>query len=434
MSPSLNTTEIITLLDLLESPSTFQEISEKFRREFPDSDFHFKVCDALCQLLQESDLLTGPEQHLKAAFLIYDVERDSRQNPFLSLLIKLLHPPEIVTSLARLSTQARWFLSQLLAAPSESLPLLELTAKEVLSKAVEESAICDTSNLQVLLMEHLAELPAYDKIGVSCIVPAPKPGVHSEELRRESAIDILTCDAGSFGPLYHRLAPSLHLGEDVLTWIDPNSEYIGKLEPFWDDSMCSSSAPATEVKKMMARALKLALTPNQQLQLISDLKQEPRLVFQLGLSPSRLPDLVENNPPVAVEVLMLMMDSAQIVEFYSALVNMELSLHSMEVVNRLTTATKLPVEFIHQYVSNCIATCENMKDKYVQNRHVRLVCVFLSSLIRNKLIDVQELFIEVQAFCIDFSRIKEAAALFRLLKHVDPPEGSPENKSDVSNK
>lgn len=79
-------------------------------------------------------------------------------------------------------------------------------------------------------MEHLAELPAFDKVGVSCIVPAPQPGVHSEELRRESAIDVLTCDAGSFGPLYHRLAPPLHLGEDVLTWIDPTSDYVNKLE------------------------------------------------------------------------------------------------------------------------------------------------------------------------------------------------------------
>ena len=190
----------------------------------------------------------------------------------------------------------------------------------------------------------------------------------------------------------------------------------------WDATMCvPSPANGTALRDLMEQAGQGPLTQPRTEEILSALKHDPKLVYHCGLTPAKLPALVEHNSMVAVECLVILKETSsnQLSEYLTALASAQLTLSSMEVMNRLTSTVGLPPEFVHLYISNCISTCQTITDRYLQNRLVRLVCVFLQSLIRNRLVKVNVLFVEVQAFCIEFSRIKEAASLFRLLRSLE---------------
>eukprot|EP00794_Sanderia_malayensis_P016855 gene16855-18554_t len=366
---ALSTKELSTLLSILteetvSGSTSFETIVSSLHHHFGPNDY-FRVGTAILMLLQQPDLLPSQYQRITMIILLYEMYKSQPivKNPFAPLFVNLLTDEDEFTNLPKVTMLEKAFIHQLITSPAFT--------REYKRKHQNKS----------LLLNETVDLQTAQEV-IEHLICAANPPVED-----------------SFQPPFIRLAPPLHQSDNEMVWLNPS---VNNYEIEWDTMMCAENTKEVELRQLMSRAFNGPLTLIQQQHLLNELDKDPKLVYHVGLTPVKLPDLVENNPLVAIEVLLKMMQSTQITEYFSVLVNMGMSLHSMEVVNRLTTAVELPREFIHLYISNCISKCETIKDKYIQSRLVRL-----------------DIFIEVQSFCLEFSNVREAAALYRLLRNVE---------------
>ncbi|XP_065178009.1 CCR4-NOT transcription complex subunit 11-like [Sycon ciliatum] len=430
-SPCLSRHELTTLLQNVLSENamgaSLEVIWQHFNREFPKAD-HFRIGESLMLLLAEPDLLSSSAQRIGAMSILFSVcSEPVESNPFAPFFAQLLQCPSSTPNSSTpplASPQEKAFLARLVTGPTREL--FKESCRYIASADV--SAInYDYSKIASRLCQAQKSYPPRVQVGRSCVIADPgpdtQPGRPDSQAVWMTAEQLFLGDSrclGTFEPPMLRPPPPLHTVEDELMWLNPP---MSPPSIQWDYTMCipvaTTQETETELKQVLQDACRSVLNPQQQNFFLSKLEADPDLIYHIGLTPKKLPKLIEYNPLVAIEVLLKLTTTSAITDYFGEIITMEMSLHSMEVVNRLTTLVELPNEFIHLYISNCISQCEKVKEKYMQNRLVRLVCVFLQSMIRNRHCNIQEIFIEVQAFCIEFSRIREAAGLFRLLKSYE---------------
>ncbi|GMP26761.1 hypothetical protein CsSME_00003064 [Camellia sinensis var. sinensis] len=367
-----------SLMALLNSGDQrpFDEIMADFNSNFP-RPLHFTLCSRLSNLLENKKMLKPTQRLVTLAILnqTYSSEQSS-SNPFLPFLINAACDDEAEKS-------ERAFILQLLGSINSG------SIKEVLKlSAADFIKSFDPSSLFFPQLEQLQQ-QYHNKVHAepfSClfkdtcvknVVPDPdiphgcdenspefelQPGV-KPKIGSGDRDDMITgllqnLSLEGLGPRWIRpRPPRLPILDGELVWLNPGNNH----ELLWDYGMCADTSRGAAVRDLITKALKGPLAPAQQEQVLVELTNDPKLVYHCGLTPKKLPELVENNPLIAVEVLIKLMNSPEISEYFTVLVSMDMSLHSMEVVNRLTTAVELPTEFVHMYITNCISSCENIK-------------------------------------------------------------------------
>ncbi|KAL2915793.1 hypothetical protein HK105_204740 [Polyrhizophydium stewartii] len=219
-------------------------------------------------------------------------------------------------------------------------------------------------------------------------------------------------------------------GFDILDYTDPSPPITLEARidlpwvfpPLADPSFVFSEPTEDEIRardharRLVIYAAAAPLTTAQTRTALEWLERSYFGVYQCGVTGDMFSGMIEHNPNIACEVLLAMRYTPDFPMFLDALIGAATSIHAMEIVNKAVTAVDLPQEFLHLFVASSIAACDAIRDRFMQSRQVRLICVFVQSLIHNKVIALQDYVIDLQTFCLEYSRVKEAAALYRMVR------------------
>ncbi|VDK67431.1 unnamed protein product [Onchocerca ochengi] len=175
---------------------------------------------------------------------------------------------------------------------------------------------------------------------------------------------------------------------------------------------------STEVAELLKKSLVSIITRTEAQKLAEAIAKDPSLAKFVDIPLTKFDKYIDDNPAIAAAVIVarITKNCNELPQFFQLLAGMKISVQAMEVVNRLCTQVEFPQEYLNNYIATCVRRCEEPdQTPFMQCRQVRVVCVFLSSLIRSRTWDVRPLSVELQAFVLKFNHVREAASLYQAI-------------------
>ncbi|CAG8497176.1 5792_t:CDS:2 [Ambispora leptoticha] len=404
---------------------TFENIASEFKTLVPEHKRFGAAC-ALMAWLESGDLQA--KARVVALYILYNLYNvvPIHQNPFLLLFLNIYKT--LSSNYSYLKTNHELLVEFRVG----KLILTDNGAKlgkKTVSDVFRQFSIAE--NLMFLGDQevNIAKLEYYIETELDVRLPNKDDQI-KQEISKPSSWAALNDMKSEEGAVI-TAPPIMPIMHHELQWLNPHG-FIPEME--WDYNILADFSDRDEARFLMTKAIHRALTIPEEQFVLNQFEKDAKFVFHCNLSPEMLPDLIENNPRIAIEALLHLLSSHRIGQYLQVLVSsinvsrdsnttdaVTRLRSSMEVVNRLATAWQLPPEFLHKYISNCIRACDESENQNIQYRQVRLVCLFLQSLISNNIIDINEYFIEIQAFSVQYSRIREAAGLLRSLAAFERP-------------
>ncbi|KAM3129926.1 hypothetical protein pb186bvf_017928 [Paramecium bursaria] len=217
-----------------------------------------------------------------------------------------------------------------------------------------------------------------------------------------------------FSQDFLRVLPQIMISDPE--WLD-----IGIVpDVHWDYHIEVSTSDIGYLKELIQKAGNVKLTLKEEQHIIDQANKEKKYILDCGININNFMNIVNFNPNIASFYIARLNQCGQsIQDYFDLLVKNKINVNILEVVHKLSQSIQLPQPFISFFVSKCLENCESKKDKDKNTqlqRQARIVSVFLKAIIKSKILDPKSLFAEIQAFCIEYSKISEAQTLFKMIR------------------